>query len=156
MVCLSESIKRQSFVDRAELLGLSLARAEFLAACSHTQVDRNEANRTNLIPYDPAVLIREAFRIGIGLNDAAKMMEMTRAEVMAKLHAAGVGSGVHYPPSHLFAIYRRLGWKEGDCPQAEAVGRSILTLPLFPTMARSDVTRVVNSLVKILADHKKA
>jgi hypothetical protein len=83
MVCLSESIKRQSFVDRAELLGLSLARAEFLAACSHTQVARNEANRTNLIPYDPAVLIREAFRIGIGLKDAAKMMEMTHAEVMA-------------------------------------------------------------------------
>ena len=86
----------------------------------------------------------------------AARLTLTRAEVMAKLHAAGVGSGVHYPPIHLFAIYRRLGWKEGDCPRAEAVGRSILTLPLFPTMARSDVTRVVNALVKILADHKKA
>ena len=83
MVCLSESLRRQAFVDRAELLGLSLARAEFLAACSHTQVARTEANRSNLIPYDPAVLIREAFRIGIGLDDTARMMRMSRAEVLA-------------------------------------------------------------------------
>ena len=47
-----------------------------------------------------------------------------RAEVMAALHAAGIGSGVHYPAIHLFALYRRLGWKEGDFPKAEAVWMS--------------------------------
>jgi dTDP-4-amino-4,6-dideoxygalactose transaminase len=80
---------------------------------------------------------------------------MKRAEVMAALHAAGIGSGVHYPAIHLFAIYRRLGWKAGDLPKAEAVCRSILTLPLFPTMTRADVMRVVEALTGILLGHGK-
>jgi dTDP-4-amino-4,6-dideoxygalactose transaminase len=75
---------------------------------------------------------------------------LKRAEVMAALHAAGIGSGVHYPAIHLFALYRRLGWKDGDLPKAEAVCRSILTLPLFPAMTRADVMRVVETLAGIL------
>ena len=73
-----------------------------------------------------------------------------RAELMAALQAAGIGSGVHYPAIHLFALYRRLGWKEGDLPLAESVCRRILTLPLFPTMTRDDVSRVVAALTAIL------
>lgn len=83
MVCLSDLLRRQEFVRRAEVLGISMARAEFLAACSYTQVAFSPENRSNNIPYDPGVLVREAFRIGIGLDDTAKMMGMTRAEVMA-------------------------------------------------------------------------
>ncbi len=78
-----------------------------------------------------------------------------RAEVMARMHAAGIGTGVHYPAMHLFAVYRRLGWQEGDFPHAEYVGRNILTLPLFPAMTRADVARVVTTLLEILAAHQK-
>ncbi len=80
-------------------------------------------------------------------------LTLRRADVMAKLHAAGIGSGVHYPAIHLFAVYRRLGWKEGDVPIAERVCRNILTLPLFPAMTRGDVARVVENLTAILQAH---
>jgi len=73
--------------------------------------------------------------------------------VMAKLHAAGIGTGVHYPAIHLFAVYRRLGWKDGDFPLAEAICRSILTLPLFPAMTRADAERVVDTLAEIVSAH---
>ncbi|HKB91421.1 MAG TPA: DegT/DnrJ/EryC1/StrS aminotransferase family protein [Opitutaceae bacterium] len=85
-----------------------------------------------------------------------KKITLKRAEVMAKLHAAGIGTGVHYPVIHLFALYRRLGWKDGDYPHAEYVGRNTLTLPLFPTMTRADVLRVVDALVSILKASKKS
>ena len=75
---------------------------------------------------------------------------LRRADVMAQMHEAGIGTGVHYPAIHLFAVYRRLGWKDGDFPLAEAVCRSILTLPLYPTMTGAEVVRVVETLVKIL------
>ena len=81
-------------------------------------------------------------------------LSLRRAEVMAKLHAAGIGTGVHYPVIHLFAVYRRLGWKEGDFPVAERVARNILTLPLFPTMTRADVERVVEQLTAVLQAHR--
>lgn len=83
-------------------------------------------------------------------------LTIRRAEVMAKLQAAGIGAGVHYPAIHLFAVYRRLGWKDGDFPIAERVCRNILTLPLFPAMTRSDVGRVVEHLVAILQAHTQS
>jgi dTDP-4-amino-4,6-dideoxygalactose transaminase len=73
-----------------------------------------------------------------------------RAEVMETMHAVGIGTGVHYPPIHLFTLYREAGWQEGDFPQAEHAGRNILTLPLFPTMTADDVSRVVATLVSTL------
>jgi len=86
----------------------------------------------------------------------AERLTLTRAEAMAKLHAAGIGHrGALSADSSVRAFNRRLGWKDGDFPQAEAVCRSILTLPLFPTMARGDVTRVVETLTAILAAHAR-
>lgn len=69
-----------------------------------------------------------------------------RAAVMQALRDVGIGTGVHYPPVHLFSFYRALGWREGQLPQAERIGRGILTLPLFPSMSRDDVQRVCRSL----------
>ena len=83
-------------------------------------------------------------------------LAIKRAEVMAQLHAAGIGTGVHYPAIHRFAVYRRLGWKDGDFPIAERVCRNILTLPLFPAMTRADVARVVDALTGILQAHSKS
>ncbi len=83
-------------------------------------------------------------------------LTLPRAEVMARMHAAGIGTGVHYPAMHLFAVYRRLGWKPGDFPHAEYAGRNLVTLPLFPAMADADVARVVDTLVAILAAYQKS
>jgi len=82
-------------------------------------------------------------------------LTVKRAQVMAEMHAAGIGTGVHYPAIHLFALYQRLGWKAGDFPHAEYVGRNILTLPLFPAMQESDVERVVDTLNRILRAHSR-
>jgi dTDP-4-amino-4,6-dideoxygalactose transaminase len=71
-----------------------------------------------------------------------------RAAVMQALRDVGIGTGVHYPPVHLFSFYRALGWQEGQLPQAERIGRGILTLPLFPSMSRDDVQRVCRSLAQ--------
>jgi dTDP-4-amino-4,6-dideoxygalactose transaminase len=76
-----------------------------------------------------------------------------RADVMEEMKEAGIGTGVHYPALHLFALYRRMGWKEGDFPHAEHAGRNILTLPLFPAMGRPDVARVVRELAAIIRRH---
>ncbi len=76
--------------------------------------------------------------------------DIRRAAFMQALKDRGIGTGVHYPAIHLFALYRRLGWKDGDFPHAERVGRSIVTLPLFPAMADGDVERVVSAVDAIL------
>jgi dTDP-4-amino-4,6-dideoxygalactose transaminase len=74
-----------------------------------------------------------------------------RADFIARMRAQGIAVGVHYPAMHLFALYRALGWREGQFPQAERIGRSIVTLPLFPAMADTDVDRVCAAARKALA-----
>ena len=83
-------------------------------------------------------------------------LAVKRAAIMAEMDAAGIGTGVHYPAIHLFVLYRRMGWKDGDFPHAEYTCRNILTLPLFPAMVRADVARVVETLAGILQTHLRA
>lgn len=80
-------------------------------------------------------------------------LKVKRAQIMADLDAAGIGSGVHYPAIHLFKLYRRRGFKDGDFPHAEYFGRNALTLPLFPDMTRDDVQRVVTALATSIHKH---
>jgi len=73
-----------------------------------------------------------------------------RGRFIARMREAGIGVGVHYPAMHLFALYRALGWREGQFPHAERIGRSIVTLPLFPAMKDEDVERVCEAARKVL------
>ncbi len=82
-------------------------------------------------------------------------LKVSRAQIMAELDAAGIGTGVHYPVIHLFSLYRRLGFNDGDFPHAEYAGRNILTLPLFPGMTSHDVERVAHALKLSLRAHSK-
>ncbi len=136
------------------------------------QVDAFNARRRDLARlYFEKFSTRTAKNVGLGLPVAdfvdsnwhmfqvvlpGEKLAVARAEIMTQLHAAGIGTGVHYPAIHLFAIYRRLGWKAGDFPHAEHFGRNTLTLPLFPTMADSDVARVVDTLISILQANLKS
>jgi len=128
------------------------------------------ARRRELVREYFALLAEPAQALGLGLPLAdfeqsnwhmfqvvlaEERMTIKRADVMAKLRDAGIGTQVHYPAIHRFAVYRRLGWKDGDFPVAERVCRNILTLPLFPTMTLAEVARVVRELVAILEAHQK-
>ncbi len=76
--------------------------------------------------------------------------QVRRAALMQALKDRGITTGVHYPPIHLFSLYRARGFQPGDFPHAEAVGAAILTLPLFPGMQNCDVTRVTAALDAVL------
>jgi dTDP-4-amino-4,6-dideoxygalactose transaminase len=70
-----------------------------------------------------------------------------RDRVLAALHAAGIGAGVHYPvPVHLTGAYRHLGLGPGSCPVAEAAADRILSLPLHPHLTAAQQERVVDVL----------
>ncbi|MBF8292801.1 MAG: aminotransferase DegT, partial [Steroidobacteraceae bacterium] len=75
---------------------------------------------------------------------------MTRAQFIGKMDERGIGVGIHYPAIHLLSAYRKLGWREGQFPNAERVGRETITLPLFPAMRIADVDRVVDAVNDIL------
>jgi dTDP-4-amino-4,6-dideoxygalactose transaminase len=78
-----------------------------------------------------------------------------RAQVMMELKDLGIGTGVHYPAITGFTLYKDQGYKTSDTPIAERIGRSILTLPLFPAMTDEDIGRIAKGLVGILKKYRK-
>ena len=78
-----------------------------------------------------------------------------RAAFMAKMRERGVAVGVHYPAIHLFSLYRSLGWREGQYPNAERIGAGIATLPLFPAMGNADIERVCEAAKRTLSQMRR-
>lgn len=65
----------------------------------------------------------------------------------ARLSAAGVQTGVHYPiPVHLQPAYRDLGHAEGAFPVCEAAAREVLSLPMFPELTDAQIAHVASVL----------
>ncbi|MCB4421481.1 UDP-4-amino-4,6-dideoxy-N-acetyl-beta-L-altrosamine transaminase [Synechococcus sp. HB1133] len=71
--------------------------------------------------------------------------------VFEGLRAACIGVQLHYIPVHLHPYYRRLGFQEGDLPEAEAYSTNAISLPLFPTLKVEDQNRVVQVLSSLLS-----
>ena len=74
----------------------------------------------------------------------------TRAQVMAELREAGIGTQVLYIPVHLQPWYRdTFGYGPGKCPIAEAFYARTLSLPLYPAMTEADLTHVVAAVRRL-------
>ena len=70
-----------------------------------------------------------------------------RDELKTALAERGVGAGIYYPsPLHLEKAYASLGYKVGDLPQAEKAAAEVLSLPVFPELAREDVEQVAKAV----------
>jgi dTDP-4-amino-4,6-dideoxygalactose transaminase len=73
-----------------------------------------------------------------------------RAAFMEKMLERNIGIGYHYPSIHLLSLYRARGFGDGMFPVAEAVGRSIVSLPMFYAMTKEDVERTVDAVKSVL------
>ncbi len=72
-----------------------------------------------------------------------------RDRIYEKMNAAGIGVGIHYPtPIHLLPAFKFLGHNVGSFPIAEAMSRRILSLPIFPGISETQISRVCDTLVK--------
>ena len=65
------------------------------------------------------------------------------------LRAAGIGVQLHYTAVHLQPDDRRMGFREGDFPEAEAYTNNAISLPLFPGLQESDQLRVADTLTTL-------
>ena len=82
-------------------------------------------------------------------------LKCTRREFFDAMSAENVHCQVHYIPVYYFPYYKRLGYKEGLCPNAEEVYKGILSLPLYPTLTDKDTDDVIEAVKKITDYYRK-
>ena len=114
------------------------------------------ASRYNELLADLPVLLPLAFddcysafhlyiiRIDLKKNTASHL------EVFESLKAQGISVNLHYIPIHLQPFYQRMGFKEGDFPEAESYYQQAITLPLYPTLTYQHQDQVIAALTKVL------
>ncbi|MDA8173987.1 MAG: DegT/DnrJ/EryC1/StrS family aminotransferase [Nitrospiraceae bacterium] len=72
-----------------------------------------------------------------------------RDNLRQKLQEAGISSMIYYPiPIHMQPALHFLGYKEGDFPEAEKAAREVLSLPICPEIADSDVEMIAAKIAE--------
>jgi UDP-4-amino-4,6-dideoxy-N-acetyl-beta-L-altrosamine transaminase len=66
-----------------------------------------------------------------------------------QLRSRGIGVNLHYMPIYLQPYYRRLGFRRGLCPEAEAYYREAISIPLYPGMSDEDFSAVVAAVKEV-------
>ena len=141
-------------------LGFNYRMTDVLAALGTSQLNRLEqwvARRHQLAArYDkglaalPLILphsIAEAYSAWhLYVIQLKKDAPVTRADLFKAMRKDEIGVNVHYIPVPLQPYYRRLGFKPGDFPLAEAYYRRCLSIPMFAAMTEGEQDRVMERL----------
>lgn len=69
-----------------------------------------------------------------------------RDEFIEYMNERGIGCDKHYPiPCHLQEAYAYLGYKEGDCPNAEYLAKHCVSLPMFPELTDEEADYIIKA-----------
>jgi len=70
-----------------------------------------------------------------------------RDRLARHLEAQGVGTRVYYPqPIHQSPLYRRLGYGDVRCPEAERAAQEVLSIPVHPALTADELDRIVHAI----------
>jgi len=144
-------------------LGFNFRMTELQAALGHSQVKRLDSfiDRRNTI----VGRYLDAFD-GLGLKFVAPLEEshssyhlmiiqlpdeLERKAIFDAMRTAGIWVHVHYFPVHLQPYYLKLGFSEGDYPNAESFYKHCLTLPLYPDLTFEQQDYICDTLKGLLS-----
>jgi dTDP-4-amino-4,6-dideoxygalactose transaminase len=102
----------------------------------------------DLPPHAPAHGRHARHIYPVQMRDEAPL---DRSALIEALRQRGIGTSVHFRPIHTYSYYaEQSGLAPEALPVAEALGRRLLTLPLFPTMEDDDVLYVAECMRELL------
>jgi dTDP-4-amino-4,6-dideoxygalactose transaminase len=74
-----------------------------------------------------------------------------RDHVRQRMAERGVQTAVYYPlPLHLQPMYRDLGYRAGEFPEAERAATEVLCLPMYPELSEAEVDEVIEAVRRSL------
>lgn len=135
------NIQASLLLHQLENIETYLVKKEAIAKMYTTHLQNNPGIKL------PAILpkIKHARHIYTLWFDPAK-----RDAYMLALQDAGIGIGVHFLPIHLMTYYKRkYGYKKGIYPNAEKIGASTITIPMYPKLKKEEIQYIIKTVTKI-------
>ena len=83
-------------------------------------------------------------------------LKVDRAQVIERLRERGVGCSVHFIPLHMHPLHRRLNaYPPNAFPVAAQEYERVISLPLWPGLARGEVERVVGAVNETVREARR-
>ena len=97
-------------------------------------------NLCNIIQIDIPVELKECKHVYQMYT--LKVKGIDRTKFIVKLREKGIGASVHFdPPVHTQPFYKNSRW---NLPVTEKVAKSIVTLPMFPSLTREELDYIID------------
>ena len=143
-------------------LGYNFRMSAMTAALGTSQMDKLSyiirMRRANANYYNTLLSNVEGIDTPRELDDCYNVYQMytisvsegkaSRDELKRYLAQNNIGARVYFEPVHLSAFYRkRFGFKEGILPITERVSESVLSLPLYPSLAKREIEYITQLII---------
>lgn len=81
---------------------------------------------------------------------AIRVPRTMRGRVIEGLRSYGIEASFHFLPLHSSAMGKKLGYKARDLPISEEVASTLIRLPMYPKLKRSELDYIVAALSKVI------
>lgn len=81
---------------------------------------------------------------------AIRVPREMRNKVVRELREFGIEASFHYLPLHSSYMGKKLGYKKSDLPVSEEVASTLIRLPIYPGLKRSEIDYMAAALEKIV------
>ncbi|MGP9818910.1 DegT/DnrJ/EryC1/StrS family aminotransferase [Salinarimonas sp. NSM] len=117
---------------------------------------RSYAEAFRQAPEDVRYVFGTAARDGAGAAHVAAIVVAPdlRDAVRAGLAATGIQTSLHYPPAHEMTAFA--GVASSGLARSELFARSVITLPLYPTMPDAAPAEIAAAVSRVLAEARAA
>ncbi|NBV42195.1 hypothetical protein EBR96_05440 [bacterium] len=114
----------------------------------HQRRIENAKLYNNLLAGAPGISLPEVTVQGRMIYNQYTIRVSDRSRYIAALESAKIGNAVYYPvPLHLQECFKELGYKPGDCPNAEAAANDVLSVPIFAELTPSQQRYVADAIL---------
>ena len=76
-------------------------------------------------------------------------IQASHLQVFEALRAKDIMVNLHYIPVHTQPYYQKMGFKQGDYPEAEKYYREAISIPMYPTLSESQLSYICTSIGEV-------
>lgn len=113
----------------------------------------SEKRRSNAAFYDEALAgipqVRTPFvdPANVSIFNQYTLRVERRDELQQFLNERKIGNSVYYPlPLHLQPCFEYLGYRKGQCPEAERAAQEVISIPIYPELTHAQLDEVAGAI----------
>ncbi|MEX2028596.1 MAG: dTDP-4-amino-4,6-dideoxygalactose transaminase [Candidatus Curtissbacteria bacterium] len=81
---------------------------------------------------------------------AIRVPRIVRDKMISDLRSFGIEASFHYLPLHTSVMGKKMGYKPGNLPVTEEVAATLIRLPMYPQLKRSEMDFIAAVLEKVI------